>query len=290
MKILVTGSLGYIGSHLCKLLSALDYEVTGWDNLFHKEGNTDHCNKGTTNTDFTNIPIFKQHEFDVVVHLGGRSVVPRSMIEPSEYYRVNTMGTLNLLEKIKTKHFIFASTSSAFEMKSPYARSKVAAEDIIKEKSNNYTIFRFFNVSGSDGVNHQLGPASHLIRRAALAATDKIDNLEIFGTDYNTRDGTAIRDYIHVLDLCDSIVHAIDNGPMNTPYECLGSQHGWTVREVIKSMEHVTDKKINTIESQKRNGDAEVCLVDKLSSLCNITRSIEQMCFDQYELERKRNT
>ena len=288
MKILVTGSLGYIGSHLCKMLTELKYDVSGWDNNFHGESNIDYCN--TTNTDFTNIPMYRQSEYDVVVHLGGRSVVPRSMIEPSEYYRVNTMGTLNILEKIKTKHFIFASTSSAFEMKSPYARSKVAAEDIIKEKSKGYTIFRFFNVSGTDGINRQLGPASHLIRRAAMAVTGRIDNLEIFGTDYNTRDGTAIRDYIHVLDLCDAIISAIDNGPMNTPYECLGSKHGWTVHEVINTMEQVTNTKINTIESPRRNGDAEVCLVDELSSLCNITRSMEQMCLDQYELERKKNT
>lgn len=288
MKILVTGSLGYIGSHLCRLLTGLGHNVSGWDNLFHNEANIDYCN--TVNMDFTHIPYYRSDRYDVVVHLGGRSVVPQSMIEPAEYYRVNTMGTDNLLNNISTDHFIFASTSSAFEMKSPYARSKVAAEDIIKQKAKGYTIFRFFNVSGTDGVNHQLGKASHLIRRAALAATDKIDSLEIFGTDYDTRDGTCIRDYIHVLDLCDSIIAAIDHGPMNTPYECLGSKQGWTVRDVIASMEYITNKKINTIESPRRAGDAEVCLVDELSSLCNITRSMEQMCLDQYELERKRNT
>ena len=122
-----------------------------------------------------------------------------------------------------------------------------------------------------------------------MAVNGKIDNLEIFGTDYDTRDGTAIRDYIHVLDLCDAIIAAIDNGPMNTPYECLGSKNGWTVREVIDNMEQVTDTKINTIESPRREGDAEICLVDNLSTLCNVTRSMKQMCLDQYELERKRN-
>lgn len=142
MKVLVTGATGYIGSHVCKLLKQKGHYVEGWDINFHGEYNDVSFIDLFEKVDITNI-MYNEQEFDAVVHLAGRSVVPQSLKEPSEYYRVNAMGTDHLLEKVKTPNFIFASTSSAFEMASPYARSKVAAEDIIKEKANGYTIFRF---------------------------------------------------------------------------------------------------------------------------------------------------
>jgi UDP-glucose 4-epimerase len=183
-------------------------------------------------------------------------------------------------------HFLFASTSAAWDMGSPYARSKVAAEDVIKEKANGYTIFRFFNVSGTDGIHRQLGTPSHLIRVAAMVAAGKIPNLKIFGTDYATRDGTCIRDYIHVVDLANAIVSAVERGPANTPYECLGSNTGFTVREVIDTMQEVTGKKLNIIEAPRREGDAVASVVDTLSELVTLNKSIQDMCLDQYKLEK----
>src|SRR6056300_432875 len=187
MKVLVTGATGYIGSHVCKLLKERGHYVEGWDINIHGEHNdvSDYVDRFET-VDVTNIP-FAHCEFDAVVHLAGRSVVPDSLKEPTEYYRVNAMGTAHMLDKVKTGNFIFASTSSAWEMASPYAKSKVAAEDIIKEKSNGHTIFRFFNVSGTDGINRQLGAQSHLIRVAAMVAANKLPAINIFGTDYDTR-------------------------------------------------------------------------------------------------------
>ena len=226
---------------------------------------------------------------DAIVHLAGRSVVPDSIKEPTEFYRVNVMGTKNAVEKLQTDHFLFASTSSAWEMASPYARSKVAAEDVIKEKANGYTIFRFFNVSGTDGVNRQLGVPTHLIRIAAMVAARKIPNIKIFGTDYDTRDGTCIRDYIHVVDLANAIVTAIERGPANTPYECLGSNVGYSVREVINTMQEVTGQKLNIIEAPRREGDAVSSVVDNLSNLVTLNKTINDMCLDQYKLERSRN-
>src|SRR6056300_1429227 len=190
MKVLVTGASGYIGSHVCRLLKNRGHTVIGWDTEFHGETNdvSGYCDE------YYNVDVTGQYVggiYDAVVHLAGRSVVPQSLKEPYEYYRVNVMGTHNVLSRLgKTPHYIFASTSSAWEMASPYARSKVAAEDVIKEKADGYTIFRFFNVSGTDGINRQLGPASHLIRRAAMVAAEKLPEIEIFGNDYNTRDGT----------------------------------------------------------------------------------------------------
>jgi len=285
-KILVTGAEGYIGSHLVKTLAEHGgFEISVMDTRFHEEYNNIECYIDYTEIfdDVTGRIMYE--EYDSVVHLAGRSVVPQSLREPSEYYRVNTMGTDNLIESIYTENFIFASTSSAFEMKSPYARSKVAAEDIIKEKANGYTIFRFFNVSGSNGVHRQLGPASHLIRRAAMVATGKLSNLEIYGDDYATRDGTCIRDYIHVTDVCNAILRAITNGPRNTPYECLGSKQGYTVLDVITAMQNVTGQVINWKLAPRRAGDAECCIVDELSDYCQLTKNLEQMCEDQYMLE-----
>jgi UDP-glucose 4-epimerase len=289
-KVLVTGAEGYIGSHLVRMLAEHGgYDIHYMDTRFHSEFN-DIAKYVPDNfsifDDVTGrIPF---DVYDTVIHLAGRSVVPQSLKEPSEYYRVNTMGTDNLLKQAQTNHFIFASTSSAFEMKSPYARSKVAAEDIIKERSDGYTIFRFFNVSGSDGIHRQLGFASHLIRRAAMVATGELPYIEVFGNDYDTRDGTCIRDYIHVTDVCNSIMSAIEKGPSNTPFECLGSKRGFSVLEVIDAMRAATGKDIQIKMSERRNGDAVSCIVDELSTHCNLSKTIEDMCLDQYRLEINR--
>lgn len=285
MKVLVTGATGYIGSHVCKLLKEHGHYIDAWDTNIHGEHNdiSDYVNM-FEKVDVT-CPFAVHGTYDAVVHLAGRSVVPQSLKEPTEYYRVNAMGTSNMLDKVKTPNFIFASTSSAWEMASPYARSKVAAEDIIKEKADGYTIFRFFNVSGTDGSNRQLGAPSHLIRVAAMAAAGKFPEISIYGNDYDTRDGTCIRDYIHVVDLAAAIVKAVEEGPTNTPYECLGSNTGYSVLEVLDTMDKVTGKPLNRKVAGRREGDAVASVVDELSEYCTLTQTIEDMCRDQYELE-----
>lgn len=283
MKVLVTGCTGYVGSHLCKKLKEHGHEVHGFDVNFHGEHN-----------DVSFIDKFWIQDLndrylhgwgDAVVHLAGRSVVPQSLKEPSNYYRVNTMGTKNAVEKLRTDNFIFASTSSAFEMRSPYARSKVGAEDIIKEKSNGHTIFRFFNVSGTDGIHRQLGTPSHLIRVAAMAAAGDIPDIKVFGADYDTRDGTCIRDYIHVCDISSAIVRAVEKGPANTDYECLGSNVGYSVLDVIDTMKKVTGKDIKTKVVSRREGDAHSCIVENLSEFCDLKYTLEDMCYDQYKMQ-----
>jgi UDP-glucose 4-epimerase len=122
-----------------------------------------------------------------------------------------------------------------------------------------------------------------------MVAAEKLPSLEIFGTDYATRDGTCIRDYIHVVDLANAIVTAVERGPANTDYECLGSNVGYSVREVINTMQEVTGKKLNIIEAPRRAGDAVASVVDTLSDLVTLNKSIEDMCLDQYKLEVGKN-
>ena len=287
MKVLVTGASGYIGSHVCRLLKEHGHHVTGWDLQIYPTHNdvTGYCDK-YGNYDVTGII---RGEFEAVIHLAGRSVVPLSLKQPSEYYRVNIMGTANVLKRVNTPHILFASTSSAWEMASPYARSKVAAEDVIKELASGYTMFRFFNVSGTDGINHQIGPATHLIRVAAEVAAGKRDFIEVFGADYPTRDGTCIRDYVHVIDLSKAIVKAVESGPVNTPYECLGSNRGFTVLEVLDAMREVSGHGVPFVISPRREGDAVSSVVDKLSDFITLDKTIHDMCLDQYKFELGRN-
>lgn len=285
-KILVTGATGYIGSHVCKSLKEHGYHISAWDINIHQEFNdiTRYCD------DFKqwDITHYVRGSFDCVVHLAARGTVPQSLVEPTDYYRINAMGTANILDKVTTDHFIFASSSSVFSMASPYARSKMAAEDIIKEKTKNYTIFRFFNVSGTDGINHQLGPSTHLIRVAAETVLGKRKALLVNGNDYPTKDGTCIRDYVHVVDVANAIANAVLAGPQNTPYECLGSVKGYSVFDVINTMEKVTNIKLPYIIGPRRTGDAVSAVVDNLSKLIKLEKTLEDMCWDQYCFELKR--
>ena len=282
LKILITGVTGYIGSTLAKILHSRGHEITGLDIRWDQNDVAKYCTRILVK-DVTKTML--DEDYDVIVHLAGLIQVEESVIRPSKYYANNLGGTLNMLKQLGNPHFIFASTAGAFDPQSPYARSKIAAEDIIKEKSDNYTIFRFFNVAGSDGENMQMGRASHLIRIAAECAAGKRKEMSIYGTDYDTLDGTCVRDYIHVVDLATAIADTIRRGSFKTPYECIGSGKGYTVKEVINTMKNVTGVNFTVHEADRRPGDPPGLAIDNQFELLKPKYSLEDMCRSAYEVE-----
>jgi UDP-glucose 4-epimerase len=285
LKVLITGVTGYIGSTLAKILHSRGHDITGLDINWNQNDVSKYCNriliKDVTKT-------MLDEDYDVIVHLAGLIQVEESVAKPSKYYGTNLGGTLNMLRQHGSPHFIFASTAGAFDPANPYARSKIAAEDIIKEKSSNYTIFRFFNVAGSDGENRQVGRASHLIRIAAEVAAGKRKEMQIYGDDYDTPDGTCVRDYIHVVDLATAIADTIKHGSFNTPYECIGSGKGYSVKEVISAMESITGP-LNVKIGERRAGDPAKLSIDNQFQLLKPEYSLYDMCQTAYyaELSRK---
>lgn len=285
MNILVTGAAGYIGSHVCKILhdkgikfDALDIDtenrndISQWANKVYK------------------MDIRKQTPealYDVVIHLAGLISVEESVSHPWDYYNTNLVGTRNVLEKYPTSHIIFAGTAASFANECPYALSKTAAEEIIRETAKNYTIFRFFNVAGSDGINGQFGASTHLIRIASEAAVGARSKMAIYGDDYDTPDGTCVRDYIHVVDLANAIVNSINN-PANTAYECLGLEKGTSVKEVIQTMKSVTGIDFTVDMEGRRDGDAASLVVEGKSKYLEPKHTLEDMCLSAYEFEKGR--
>jgi UDP-glucose 4-epimerase len=288
-SILVTGATGYIGAHVLKEL----YKHVKTDEIYIQALDIDTNNRNYVNPYCHALLEIDVREFrpsmsyDVIIHLAGLVQVAESMEKPYEYYDTNLNGTINLLKNIKCNHFIFASTAGAFDPVSPYAKSKVAAEDVIRQLAPGYTIFRFFNVAGSNGEHRQHGPSTHLIRVAAEAVAGKREKIIINGSDYPTRDGTCVRDYIHVVDLAKAIVKAALSIPKNAKYECLGSNKGFTNLEVLDIMKDVTGKDFHVEFGPRREGDPAVLQIDGTSEYLTIKRNLVDMCRSAYDMELK---
>ena len=287
LKVLVTGCTGYIGSHLCKVLFEAGHHITGLDIEWKKHNDvTRYCHRILIKDVTKHVC---DEDYDVIVHLAGLIQVEESVALPTKYYSTNLGGTVNMLRQgfNGQPHFIFASTAGAFDPANPYARSKIAAEDVIKERSKNYTIFRFFNVAGSDGMHRQVGRASHLIRIAAEAAAGKRDYMSIYGDDYDTPDGSCVRDYIHVVDLVNAIRDTIKHGPFNTPYECIGSGKGYSVKEVVQTMKEVTGKDFTVKMAGRRDGDPASLAITNQFNLLHPQYNLKDMCLSAYRVESK---
>ena len=288
--ILVTGGAGYIGSHAALALKKAGYEVVVLDNLAygHPEIIEDVVKVelvvGDTSDRALLEKLFATHNIAAVMHFAAYIAVGESVKEPGKYYRNNVSSTLNLLEvaiAAGVKKFVFSSTCAVYGMPkeipmtenhphaplSPYAASKDMIERILADFDRAYGLksvaFRYFNASGADpsgnlGEDHD--PETHLIPLALLTALGKRKSLYIFGTDYDTPDGTAVRDYIHVNDLADAHVlglkYLLSSG--ESQVFNLGNGNGFSVREVIETARKVTGKEIIAIESDRRPGDAPI--------------------------------
>jgi UDP-glucose 4-epimerase len=257
-KVLITGSSGYIGSHLCKMLEK-EYEVYGLD---VRPPQAEMANFMQVNINqLFNI----EEEFDAVIHLAALVRVGESELKPIQYYITNLNGTMNVVNKIKTKNFIFASTGAAVSCESAYGISKRAAEDVVREfctlhRPTPYTIFRFYNVIGSTVV----APTNPDGLMYNLMKARETGEFTIFGNDYDVSDdGTCVRDYVHVNEICDALTQAIEK-PSNS-VESLGHGVGWTVKEIVDEFQKVNDVSFNVKYGPRRKGDIASSVLENVS-------------------------
>lgn len=269
-KILVTGCSGYIGKHLVNLLSSKGYDIYGIDLRETRQLMTAFL-LGDIRSDFR-----LEDEFDAVVHLAALVSVPESEKDPINYYSTNFHGTLNVLDRVKTKNFIFASTGAAEHCENPYGISKRAAEDVIKQfcttSNTPYTIFRFYNVIGTQGYL-PTNPDGIFYNLVKAAKHTKV--FSIFGNDYNTKDGTCVRDYVHVSEICNAILLAIDK-PANST-ENLGHGVGHTVKELTEIFQKVNNVSFRVEYKERRKGDVESSVLANVSSYMQTQYTIEQL-------------
>ncbi len=281
---LVTGGAGYIGSHACKALRAAGYTPVTYDNLI--TGWRDSVKFGPFEQgdlmDRARLDaIFEQYSPIAVMHFAALSQVGESMKEPGKYWSNNVTGSLNLIEAAVAAgclQFVFSSTCATYGEQdnvlldedcdqhpiNAYAASKRAIEDILSDFESAYglkkVIFRYFNVAGADpegevGEFHQ--PETHLIPLMLDAIDGKRDGLTVYGTDYDTPDGTCIRDYVHVCDLVDAHVLGLkwlEDGKPSRVFN-LGTGSGFSVREVMDQSRVVTNRAVPYTEGPRRTGD-----------------------------------
>jgi UDP-glucose 4-epimerase len=271
-KILITGNSGYIGSHLSQILvKDSNLEIHGLDKDDPVIKVTQFYSQNITENADWNI----EQKYDCVIHLAAEVSVGQSVVDPILYYLTNTTGTLNVLKKIKTKNFIFASTGAAAGMESPYGISKKSAEEIVNQycRENNipYTIFRFYNVVGSDGIlpTNTDGLMWNLINAKTLG------KFNLFGDDYNTKDGSCVRDYTHVNEICYAVIQGID-GPTNQ-IENLGHGVGTTVKEMIEIFKNINNCSFETVICPRRIGDLEASVLPNPSKYMKHLYSINDL-------------
>lgn len=287
MAILICGGAGYIGSHINKLLSQKGYETVVFDNLVY--GHREAVKWGTfVQGDLSNEvdieSIFQSCQIDAVLNFAAYAYVGESVEEPEKYYYNNVVNTLNLL-KIMRKYgcdkIIFSSTCATYgEPESvpiteeqrqnpinPYGATKLMVERIFQDYSKAYglqfVVLRYFNAAGADpdgeiGESHL--PETHLIPLVLDAASGRRSEIKVFGTDYATRDGSCIRDYIHVMDLANAHLLALKHLEKNGKSEFfnLGNERGTSVLEVIEAVKKVTGKEFAVAYTERRPGDPAI--------------------------------
>jgi UDP-glucose 4-epimerase len=286
MTVLVTGGAGYIGSHMVHALRDAGETVVVLDNLstgFRWALPADvPLFVGETGEEALVAAILAAYDIRAIIHFAASIVVPDSVADPLGYYRNNTANARNLMEaavKGGVRHFIFSSTAAVYGTpatlpveedaplapESPYGMSKLMTETMLRDVSRahgmSHVILRYFNVAGADPdgrVGQSTPNATHLIKVAVQAALGQRPGMQLFGTDYETRDGTCVRDYIHVADLVSAHMRALDylrQGGESRTFNC-GYGEGSSVREVIETVKRVTGTDFPVSVGPRRPGDA----------------------------------
>ena len=331
MKVLLTGSCGYIGSHTLVELLDRGYEVVGIDNFSNSKREVIDNIKKITGKDFTFYEgdvcdktilekIFNENKIDIVIHFAGYKAVGESTLKPLMYYRNNIDSTLSLLEvmdEYNCHNFIFSSSATVYgkphtlpikenfplSTTNPYGTTKLTIEYILKDlyKSNNdwnIVILRYFNPvgahkSGLIGENPN-GIPNNLMPYIVKVANKEYDHLNVFGNDYDTPDGTGVRDYIHVVDLAIGHIKAIDDILNNCGLDIfnLGTGNGYSVLDIVNSFEKVNNVEVPYEIKPRRDGDIDACYADPTYAYEKLgfkaSHSLDDMCKDSYNYVNKK--
>lgn len=307
-SILVTGGAGYIGSHVVRQLTTAGRKVVVLDNLstgFEDAVIDAELIIGDTGDRNLVKKLLSDHNVDTVLHFAAHTIVPESVSNPLKYYGNNTCCTRNLLECCSdagVKHFIFSSTAAVYGIPdqaitaedtptapiNPYGMSKLMSEMMLKDlsfaTSLRHVILRYFNVAGSnpDGeIGQSTKKATLLIKVACETALGKRDSISVFGTDYDTDDGTGVRDYIHVEDLASAHIKALEyleKGGESSTFNC-GYGHGYSVREVLDTVQKISGNTMNIIEEPRRAGDPPMLIAkaDRIREILNWTPEYDDL-------------
>ncbi len=330
MNILVTGGAGYIGSHTCVLLLEAGYNVIVLDNLDNScEISLDRVKQITGKdlkfykTDLLDYEatekVFEENDIDAVIHFAGLKAVGESVQIPLRYYHNNITGTLNLcdiMSKHNVKNLVFSSSATVYgdphtvpikedfplHATNPYGRTKLMIEEILRDlyvsdNEWNIAILRYFNPVGAheSGMigEDPSGIPNNLMPYIAQVAVGKLECLSVFGNDYNTPDGTGVRDYIHVVDLAQGHIKAVEKIMTKSGVVTynLGTGNGYSVLEMVKAFEKACGNKINYKIVERRPGDIAECYADPAKSKDELgfvaTHNLDDMCKDAWNWQYK---
>lgn len=288
MHVIVTGGGGYIGSVAVERLIQVGHDVTVIDNFVRGHRSAVDPAAMVVHADMQDSDAVsravRDANADAIMHFAALTLVPESVREPGSYYETNTVGGLHLLEAARTSgvsRFVFSSTASVYGEPdslpvvedaikhpiNPYGQSKWLTEQMLETYADrygiNHAIFRYFNVAGATeqrGEDHN--PETHLIPVALRALLSAGERFTVFGTDYDTVDGTAVRDYVHVVDLVDAHIAAL--GHLDTPLGAmnLGTANGFSVQQIVDSVELVTGQSLPLEFGPRRDGDPAALIAD----------------------------
>ena len=333
MQVLVTGGAGYIGSHTCLELLQANHQVTVVDNLCNSSQESLRRVVNITGKELEFIEadlrqgevlldIFQRFRFDAVIHFAALKAVGESVAKPLDYYENNLVGTLNLcraMEQSSVRHLVFSSSATVYgipkalpltedsetlihEVTNPYGRTKLMLEFVLRDWQTanpdlNIALLRYFNPVGAH-PSGQIGEdpnglPNNLLPYVSQVAVGKLDRLGVFGGDYDTRDGTGVRDYIHVVDLAAGHVLALNKLAQNpgvVTYN-LGTGIGYSVLEIVDAFERASDRKIPYEIVDRRPGDIAACWADPSLAKQELgwiaQRGLDEMCTDSWRWQSK---